>query len=135
MRMAGNTIADLRKKGYAILAEDEFTALLWAGNGCAWRPTGGRETIKMRFSNKSVKVFCAVGEDVLLPMPADSANSDEFIDFLDRIHRACGKAALILDNASYHKSGKVRKKLEEMNGDIELIFLPPYTPQLNPAEV
>ena len=22
-----------------------------------------------------------------------------------------------------------------MNGDIELIFLPPYTPQLNPAEV
>ena len=135
MRMAGNTIADLRKKGYTILAEDEFAALLWAGSGCARRPTGGRETLKTRFSNKSVKVFCAVGEDVLLPMPADSANSDEFIDFLDRIHRAYGKAVLILDNASYHKSGKVRKKLEEMNGDIELIFLPPYTPQLNPAEV
>ena len=87
MKMAGNTIADLRKKGYTILAEDEFAALLWAGNGCAWRPTGGRETIKTRFSNHSVKVFCAVGEDVLLPMPADSTDSDEFIGFPGMIHR------------------------------------------------
>ena len=55
MKMAGNTIADLRKKGYTILAEDEFAALLWAGNGYSWRPAVGRGTIKTRFSNKSVK--------------------------------------------------------------------------------
>ena len=89
----------------------------------------------MRFSNKSVEAFCAAGEDVLLPMPADSTDSDEFIGFLGMIRRACRKAAMILDNASYRKSEKVRKELEEMNGDIKLIFLPPCTPQLNPAEV
>ena len=132
MRMAGDTIADLRRKGYTILAEDEFAALLWTGNGRAWRPAGGRETIKTRSSNYSVKVFCAAGEDVLLPMPADSTDSDEFTGFLGMIRRAYGKAAMILDNASYHKSKKVRKELEKMNGDIKLIFLPPYTPQLNP---
>ena len=51
------------------------------------------------------------------------------------IRRAYGKAATILGNASYHESEKVRKKLEEMNGDIELIFPPSCTPQLDPAEV
>ena len=29
----------------------------------------------------------------------------------------------------------LRKELEKMNVDIKLIFLPPHTPQLNPAEV
>ena len=40
---------------------------------------------------------------------------------------------MILDNASYHKFGKVMEEVEKMEG-VELIFLPPYTPQLNPAE-
>lgn len=72
--------------------------------------------------------------DVLLPTPADSTNSGEFVGFLGTIHRTYGKAALILDSTSY-KSKKVGKGPEEMNGDIKLIFLPPHAPQLNPAKV
>ena len=41
---------------------------------------------------------------------------------------------MILDNASYHKSKAVREYAESTRGDIELAFLPPYTPQLNPVE-
>ena len=40
---------------------------------------------------------------------------------------------MVLDNAAYHKSKTVRAELENLDG-VELIFLPPYAPQLNPAE-
>ena len=39
----------------------------------------------------------------MLAMPTDCTDSDEFVDFLGMIHRACGKSVLILDNASCHK--------------------------------
>ena len=38
---------------------------------------------------------------------------------------------MVLDNASYHKSKAVREYVESAGGDVELEFLPPYTPQLN----
>ena len=37
---------------------------------------------------------------------------------------------MILDNASYHKSKAAREYAESTRGDVELEFLPPYTPQL-----
>ncbi|WP_375327543.1 transposase [Candidatus Tisiphia endosymbiont of Nemotelus uliginosus] len=36
------------------------------------------------------------------------------------------------DNAGYHKPKKVKEYL--VNSKIELIFLPPYSPNLNPVE-
>ena len=42
------------------------------------------------------------------------------------------KQVLILDNASFHRSEK-SKKLVEAAGS-QLLFLPPYSPDLNPIE-
>ena len=42
---------------------------------------------------------------------------------------------IFVDNASYHKSAKVKKFLESLDGDIILEYLPPYTPELNPIEI
>ena len=39
---------------------------------------------------------------------------------------------LILDGAGYHKAGDVAIKANELN--IQLHFLPPYSPNLNPIE-
>jgi len=39
---------------------------------------------------------------------------------------------LICDNAGYHKSKKVKEYLTDKK--IELLFLPPYSPNLNPIE-
>ena len=48
--------------------------------------------------------------------------------------RANGKKlAIILDNASLHKS-KIIKKFLEKNQGIKLFFLPPYSPEYNPIE-
>jgi transposase len=40
---------------------------------------------------------------------------------------------VILDNATFHKSEKTRSLIEA--AQCELIFLPPYSPDLNPIEV
>ncbi|MCP5196991.1 MAG: IS630 family transposase [Gammaproteobacteria bacterium] len=42
------------------------------------------------------------------------------------------KCILIMDNASFHKSEETRSIIEE-NGH-QLLFLPPYSPDLNPIE-
>lgn len=42
------------------------------------------------------------------------------------------RAILILDNASFHKNGRIEMLCREF--DIELLYLPPYSPELNPIE-
>ncbi len=41
---------------------------------------------------------------------------------------------LFVDNASYHKSKRVKEFLEKYNDGIVLEYLLPYTPELNPIE-
>ncbi len=41
---------------------------------------------------------------------------------------------MVLDNVAYHHSQRIKRVLEKYNHKIELIFLPPYSPDLNPVE-
>lgn len=40
---------------------------------------------------------------------------------------------VILDNATFHKSGKTKELIK--NAGCQLLFLPPYSPDLNPIEI
>ena len=58
-----------------------------------------------------------------------------FIKFLRRLIRSTDqKVFLIVDNLQVHRSKKVREWVEQHHQDIELFFLPPYCPELNPDE-
>ena len=67
-------------------------------------------------------------------MAADKANDRSFIRYLNKLKKQFGKAAMIVDNAAYHNSGRVRRYLEKNDDFVKLIFLPSYSPFLNPAE-
>jgi putative transposase len=72
------------------------------------------------------------GNDTIL-FP-DRAKSDDFCQFLVNV-RECNplnRICLILDNFPTHKAKIVKDKAQRLN--IELIFLPPYSPDLNPIE-
>ena len=56
------------------------------------------------------------------------------MSFLKKIWKIHKKFVLILDNASYHTSSRVDEFIKSTKGDIKLIFLPSYTPQLNAIE-
>jgi transposase len=58
-----------------------------------------------------------------------------FIKFLRRLIRATDqKVFLIVDNLQVHRAKKVREWVGEHQEQIELFFLPPYCPELNPDE-
>lgn len=58
-----------------------------------------------------------------------------FIKFLRRLINASDqKIFLILDNLQVHRAKKVRVWAEKHDRNIELFFLPPYCPELNPDE-
>lgn len=66
-----------------------------------------------------------------------STDAALFEDFIDQLLRHCGrwpepKSVLIMDNASFHHSDRI----EEMCADagVKLVYLPPYSPDLNPIE-
>jgi transposase len=45
-----------------------------------------------------------------------------------------GKVYVVLDGHPVHRAGKVREWAAARAGRIRLVFLPPYSPELNPAE-
>ena len=49
-----------------------------------------------------------------------------------RAHYGDKPIVYLIDNASWHKTKKVREYCEENN--ISLLFLPPYSPEYNPIE-
>lgn len=58
-----------------------------------------------------------------------------FIDFLRRLIKgATKKIFLIVDNLRVHHAKKVKKWIEERKDKIEIFYLPPYCPDLNPDE-
>ncbi len=59
-----------------------------------------------------------------------------FIDFLRRlIYKAPKKIFLILDNHKVHHAKKVTAWSEKHSEKIQLYFLPPYSPEINPQEL
>jgi transposase len=69
------------------------------------------------------------GEQFLLEMPY--CNSDMFQIFLDELAKTDPKEykIIVLDNGAFHKAKKLK-----IPHNIALLFLPPYAPELNPAE-
>ena len=59
-------------------------------------------------------------------MAASKANDRSFIMYLNTTKKRFGKVAVILDNAAYHNSSRVKRYLKKNNDFVKLIFLPPY---------
>src|SRR3546814_9626461 len=66
----------------------------------------------------------------------DNFTSQKFIEFLGRLIRQIKqKIFLIVDNHKAHHSKRVRDYLEKHRDKLELFFLPPYCPDMNPQEL
>jgi hypothetical protein len=70
------------------------------------------------------------GDHFTLELPA--CNTDCFQVWLDRfsMYKAEEFKVVILDNGAFHKSGRL-----QVPSNISFLFLPPYCPELNPAEL
>ena len=65
----------------------------------------------------------------------EAFNADRLIEFLDALIKdAKRKVFLILDNLRVHHSKPVKAWLAERKTQIEVFYLPSYSPELNPEE-
>ena len=133
-KKAGEMAKELGRGGYAVFVEDEAAVSMSQKPGYGWRRTGGRDTVRTGFSKRSVKLFGIMGKDALHVRIAESTNSETFKEFMEDVRKSHPKFYMVLDNASYHHSHTVNEYVAGSGGNIELEFLPPYTPQLNQIE-
>jgi len=65
----------------------------------------------------------------------EAFNADKLIEFLEALIKDAGKKVfLILDNLRVHHSKPVKAWLAERVKQIEVFYLPSYSPELNPEE-
>ncbi len=81
---------------------------------------------------KVVGFYCISGESVV-EFP-EKNKAEDFTAFLRKIREANPekRIVVILDNFRTHHAKKVREEAEKLN--VSLVYLPPYSPDLNPIE-
>ena len=105
-----------------------------------WVPPEDKDPVVLHApTRKSIGYFGAVrlGDGRLKYQRSKVFNGETFKTFLQSLlrHRKRGKKILlILDNGRYHHARLVTPWLRLHKNQIELLFLPPYSPDLNPIE-
>lgn len=90
-------------------------------------------------TRRSISLFGAVNlrSGRMLTMmisPFDSASFEAFLHYLDVHRNRHRRMHVILDNAAYHKAADLRPYLHSVRHRLQLDYLPPYSPELNPIE-
>lgn len=77
--------------------------------------------------------FYSINGESLIEFPPNN-KTDSFISFLENVrgNNPDSRIVMVLDRFSTHRAARVREKAEELN--IVLVYLPPYSPDLNPIE-
>ena len=109
--------------------------------GYAWIEKGKEKIIESNTGRSRINLngaYDVLSGDVVV-MPSDTVNSNSTIELfdqmLDRYDKTEGNLYCISDNARYYKSHLIQDTLkEERYKRIKMIFLPPYSPNLNPIE-
>ena len=105
-----------------------------------WIPQEVKDTILLHApTREKLGVFGAVcvHEGRLLTYFENTFNALTFQSFLEYVlqHRTPGRLmVLVLDNARWHHAKLIQPWLMEHRHVIQLDFLPPYSPELNPIE-
>jgi transposase len=68
-------------------------------------------------------------------MHEGSIRKEEIVEFLKALKAHIGEKLLVIwDGLKAHRSHMVREYLDGLGGEIQIAFLPPYSPDLNPVE-
>lgn len=101
--------------------------------GHGWFPTGERSRVNVKLGFKNFYVYSAIepetGEVFSLIFP--KVNAECMSLFLKEMAEKypLDQIALVMDGAGWHRAKKLL-----VPGNIKTIYLPPYSPELNPVE-
>ncbi|EBD8984173.1 IS630 family transposase [Salmonella enterica] len=123
---------------HPVFYQDEVDIDLNPKIGADWMPKGQQRRIATPGQNQKHYLAGALhsGTGRVHYVSGSSKSSDLFISLLETLRRTYRRAktiTLVADNYIIHKSRKVERWLEE-NPKFRLLFLPMYSPWLNPIE-
>jgi len=132
-----NLVKRAKKEGSEIWFQDESGLRSDHHSGKTWAEKGKRPTIESTGSRFRINLFSAVNSrgGLRFMITEKNGNTDTFITFMRRLLVGQKKKIiLIVDGHQMHKSKKTNAFLERNKERIELVFLPPYSPKINPDE-
>eukprot|EP00094_Tigriopus_californicus_P014524 TCALIF_14160-PA protein Name:"Protein of unknown function" AED:0.34 eAED:0.35 QI:0/-1/0/1/-1/1/1/0/315 len=106
-------------------------------SGKSYAPKGRTPIIKATGKRYTVNMISAISNrgHLQFMLMEKGFNSEVFKTFLQQmIKYSKRKVFFITDNHPAHKTIKLNKWLEENKNEIEVFFIPPYSPELNPQE-
>lgn len=124
--------------GYKFIFIDEFGISKSEHPNRGWSVRGSKISTKHSISQSANhSVICAFSDDFIInyQLFEGSARGSDFYSFiLKMIKENCllgKKYIFVLDNSQIHRN-KLHPKMEKL---VNFIFLPPYSPMLNPVEI
>jgi transposase len=131
-------LARARREGAEIFFLDEAGVESDSPLGRTWGKKGETPIVKTSGQRQKVSVISAVNArgGFWFDVYTGKLNAERFQEFLgDFMERRPDPVFLVVDGLSVHKAKSVKRFLEEeLAGRLELHFLPPYAPDLNPDE-
>jgi transposase len=126
-----------KKEGAVIHWGDETGARNVNQHGRSYAPKGKTPVKKNMAKRFSVNMISTVTNQGMVEFMIYSGtmNSERLITFLEQLIKGKGqKTYLILDNLRVHHSKLVKEWLENRTNQIEIFYLPAYSPEKNPDE-
>src|SRR5512144_148858 len=127
-------------------AQDQGAALYFADqagigstdhSGTTWGVVGTTPVVPAAGQRFRINMLSAVSPRGWLRfmLSTEHVNEDMFCDFLRRLlTRAERPIFLIVDNYKSHRSQRIKESVAAQEGRLQLFYLPPYSPELNPDE-
>lgn len=105
-------------------------------SGASWAPKGQTPIIQFHFNWNHVSVIAWLTRtNCLFRLHEGSIKKEEIVEFLKALKAHLKQPLLVIwDGLKAHRSRLVREYLDSLGGSIQIAFLPPYAPDLNPVE-
>lgn len=105
-----------------------------------WSPLGVTTVQVTRFHrDRRYQILPAYAQDGILLSPVFRGSTDGtiFENFIEQLLHHCNpfpqsRPVIIMDNASFHYSERIKQMYQDAG--VILVYLPPYSPDLNPIE-
>ena len=132
-----NEIKDLDKNDIVYIDETGIQGYIYREYARAFRGKKIYDKIPGKKYKRTNIVAGKCGDKIIAPLVYDKIMDSEFFEewfkvmFLSEVE--CNKV-IVMDNASFHRKSRLYKLCKDANKNLKLIFLPPYSPELNPIE-